>query len=146
VFTLKFIKTRAAHDHSFVCTAWVVPLCFAVAGEQVRFRTRKLRPSRPFALEPGKQFTRDYSADLLWPEAPARHPRIIRWPGSSVIKAKIARDGGGDSARDGRTAAGWIDVDVTHCRRRRQHRWAFLDGFEILTRGRLKTWKAIRRA
>jgi len=43
---------------------------FTVAGEQVGFRTRKhLALLVRLALEPGKQFTRDYLADLLWPTA-----------------------------------------------------------------------------
>ena len=68
-------STKCASDvpHTFVLRRLGAPAVFTVAGEQVEFRTRKhLALLVRMALEPGKQFTRDYLADLLWPDAPSR--------------------------------------------------------------------------
>ncbi len=134
--------------HSFVLHCLGGPALFAVAGEQVRFRTRKhLALLVRLALEPGKQFTRDYLADLLWPEAPARHANHSLAQGLSVIKAKIAREAVVIQRASVGLAAGWIDVDVTHLPTGDVSiDGPFLDGFEIPDARPFEDWKGEFRA
>src|SRR5712691_1735317 len=110
------IKRACRHmTHSFVLHILGGPALFAVAGAQVRFRTRKhLALLIRLALEPGKQFTRDYLADLLWPDAPPRHANHSLAQGLSVIKAKIAREAAVIKRSTVGLAAGWVDVDANH--------------------------------
>src|SRR5258706_34137 len=124
------------------------PALFTVAGEQVRFRTRKhFALLVRLALEPGKQFTRDYLADLLWPEAPARHANHSLAQGLSVIKAKIAREAVVIQRATVGLAAGWIDVDVTHLPTGDVSiDGPFLDGFEIPDARPFEDWKGEYRA
>ncbi|HYU28837.1 MAG TPA: hypothetical protein VEK83_07405, partial [Gemmatimonadales bacterium] len=116
---------------------------FTVAGEPVRFRTRKhLALLVRLALEPGKQFTRDYLADLLWPEAAPQLANHSLAQGLSVIKAKVARQAVVIQRATVGLAAGWIDVDVNHlgasdvC-----IDGPFLDGFEIPAARPFEEWK-----
>ncbi|HYU46587.1 MAG TPA: AAA family ATPase [Terriglobales bacterium] len=134
--------------HSFVLHSLGGPALFAVAGEQVRFRTRKhFALLVRLALEPGKQFTRDYLADLLWPEAPARHANHSLAQGLSVIKAKIAREAVVIQRATVGLAAGWIDVDVTHLTTGDVSiDGPFLDGFEIPDARPFEDWKGEFRA
>src|SRR5436190_19772985 len=89
------------------------PALFTVAGEQVPFRTRKhLALLVRLALDPGKQFTRDYLADLLWPDAPPKHANHSLAQGVSAIKAKIARAAVVLRRPPVGLAAGCRDVDV----------------------------------
>jgi DNA-binding SARP family transcriptional activator/tetratricopeptide (TPR) repeat protein len=88
---------------------------FTAAGEQVSFRTRKhLALLVRLALEPGKQFTRDYLADLLWPNFAPKLANHSLAQGLSVIKAKVAREAVVLRRSTVGLAAGWIDVDVNH--------------------------------
>ncbi|HUC41823.1 MAG TPA: AAA family ATPase, partial [Gemmatimonadales bacterium] len=114
-----------------------------VAGEQVPFRTRKhLALLIRLALEPGKHFTRDYLADLLWPEAPPRHANHSLAQGLSVIKAKIAREAVVIRRATVALAAGWIDADVTHLTETSVAiDGPFLEGFEISGARPFEDWK-----
>jgi predicted ATPase/DNA-binding SARP family transcriptional activator len=101
--------------HAFRLRCLGAPSLFTVAGEQVGFRTRKhLALLVRLALEPGKQFTRDYLADLLWPSAAPKLANHSLAQGLSVIKAKIAREAVVLRRSTVGLAAGWIDVDVNH--------------------------------
>src|SRR3989454_8409026 len=119
------------------------PALFAVAGELVRFRTRKhLALLVRLALEPAKRFTRDYLADLLWPDAPPRHANHSLAQGLSVIKAKIAREAVVIQRATVGLAAGWIDVDATHLAAGDVAiEGPFLDGFEIADARPFEEWK-----
>jgi len=121
---------------------------FTVAGEQVRFRTRKhLALLIRLALEPGKQFTRDYLADLLWPEAAPRLANHSLAQGLSVIKAKIAREAVVIQRATVGLAAGWVDVDTSHLTAGDVSiDVAFLDGFEIPAARPFADWKDEYRA
>ncbi|PYO86534.1 MAG: hypothetical protein DMD58_16590 [Gemmatimonadetes bacterium] len=114
----------------------------------MRFRTRKhLALLVRLALEPGKQFTRDYLADLLWPEAPPRHANHSLAQGLSVIKAKIAREAVVIQRATVGLAAGWIDVDVTHLPTGDASiDGPFLDAFEIPDARPFEDWKGESRA
>src|ERR1051326_1972074 len=80
-------------SHAFSLRCLGSPALFTAAGELVRFRTRKhLALLVRMALEPGKQFTRDYLADLLWPDAAPQLANHSLAQGLSVIKAKVARE------------------------------------------------------
>jgi len=134
--------------HSFVLHSLGVPALFTVAGEQVRFRTRKhLALLIRLALEPGKQFTRDYLADLLWPEAAPKLANHSLAQGLSVIKAKIAREAVIIQRATVGLAPGWIDVDTTHLTAGDVSiDGPFLDGFEILATRPFEDWKDEHRA
>ena len=134
--------------HSFVLHSLGVPALFTVAGEQVRFRTRKhLALLIRLALEPGKQFTRDYLADLLWPEAAPKLANHSLAQGLSVIKAKIAREAVIIQRATVGLAPGWIDVDVTHLTAGDVSiDGPFLDSFEILATRPFEDWKDEHRA
>src|SRR6267154_340432 len=134
--------------HSFILHCLGGPALFAVASEQVRFRTRKhFALLVRLALEPGKQFTRDYLADLLWPDAPARHANHSLAQSLSVIKAKIAREAVVIQRATVGLAAGWIDVDVTHLPTGDVSiDGPFLDGFEIPDARPFEDWKVEFRA
>src|SRR5882762_8051614 len=115
MFLSESIKRTLNVTHSFVLHSLGGPALFAVAGELVRFRTRKhLALLVRLALEPGKQFTRDYLADLLWPDAPPRHANHSLAQGLSVIKAKIAREAVVIQRATVGLAPGWIDADISH--------------------------------
>src|SRR5688572_10008658 len=87
------IKRGLPVTHAFRLRCLGAPTLFTDAGEQVGFRTRKhLALFVRLALEPGKQFTRDYLADLLWPTAAPKLANHSLAQGLSVIKAKIARE------------------------------------------------------
>src|SRR5882762_8821228 len=124
------------------------PALFTVAGEQVRFRTRKhLALLIRLALEPGKQFTRDYLADLLWPEAAPKLANHSLAQGLSVIKAKIAREAVIIQRATVGLAAGWIDVDATHLSAGDASiAGPFLDSFEIPAARPFEDWKDEHRA
>lgn len=134
--------------HSFVLHSLGGPALFTVAGEQVRFRTRKhLALLVRLALEPGKQFTRDYLADLLWPEAPPRHANHSLAQGLSVIKAKIAREAVVIQRSTVGLAPGWIDVDANHLTNGDVSiDGPFLDAFEIPAARPFEDWKDEHRA
>ncbi len=143
MFTLNHKDAWRYVTHSFVLHSLGGPALFAVAGEQVRFRTRKhLALLVRLALEPGKQFTRDYLADLLWPDAPPRHANHSLAQGLSVIKAKIAHEAVVIQRATVGLAAGWIDVDVTHLATGVVSiDGPFLDGFEISDARPFEEWK-----
>ena len=134
--------------HSFVLHSLGCAALFTVAGEQVRFRTRKhLALLVRLALEPGKQFTRDYLADLLWPEAPPRLANHSLAQGLSVIKAKIAREAVVIQRATVGLAAGWVDVDANHLTAGDVSiDGPFLDGFEIPAARPFADWKDEYRA
>ena len=119
--------------HHFVLHCLGGPALLTAAGEQVRFRTRKhLALLVRLALEPGKRFTRDYLADLLWPDSPPKHANHSLAQGLSVIKAKIAREAVVIQRATVGLAPGWIDADVNHLSDGNAHvSGPFLDGFEI---------------
>jgi DNA-binding SARP family transcriptional activator/tetratricopeptide (TPR) repeat protein len=121
---------------------------FTVAGEQVSFRTRKhLALLIRLALEPGKQFTRDYLADLLWPNAAPPLANHSLAQGLSVIKAKIAREAVLLQRSTVGLAAGWIDVDVTHLASNDVAiDGPFLEAFEIASARPFEDWKDEYRA
>jgi DNA-binding SARP family transcriptional activator/tetratricopeptide (TPR) repeat protein len=121
---------------------------FAVAGEQVGFRTRKhLALLVRLALEPGKQFTRDYLADLLWPTAAPKLANHSLAQGLSVIKAKIAREAVVLRRSTVGLAAGWIDVDVTHLASNEVSiDGPFLDALQIESARPFEDWKDEYRA
>ena len=78
--------------HHFALHCLGGPALFTATGEQVRFRTRKhFALLIRLALDAGKQFTRDYLADLLWPDVPPKFANHSLAQGLSVIKAKIAQ-------------------------------------------------------
>jgi DNA-binding SARP family transcriptional activator/tetratricopeptide (TPR) repeat protein len=134
--------------HSFRLHCLGTPGLFTVSGEQVPFRTRKhLALLIRLALEPGKQFTRDYLADLLWPDAPAQHANHSLAQGLSVIKAKIARQAVVIRRATVGLAVGWVDADVT---RLADSDVAidgpFLEGFEIPEARSFEDWKDEYRA
>lgn len=134
--------------HSFRLHCLGTPALFTVAGEQVPFRTRKhLALLVRLALDPGKQFTRDYLADLFWPDAPPKHANHSLAQGLSVIKAKIAREAVVLRRATVGLAAGWIDVDVQHLSEAEVAiDGPFMDGFEIPGARPFEDWKDEYRA
>jgi predicted ATPase/DNA-binding SARP family transcriptional activator len=119
------------------------PLLFTVAGEQIRFRTRK-----HFALlirlgvESGRRFTRDHLTDLLWSDAPARQAHHSLAQALSVLKAKVGREHLVLQKSTVALAEGVVDVDA--CRLGNGHieiRGPFLDGFEIPGAPSFEQWK-----
>jgi len=134
--------------HHFVLHCLGCPALLTVAGEQVRFRTRKhLALLIRLALEPGKRFTRDYLADLLWPDSPPKHANHSLAQGLSVIKAKIAREAVVIQRATVGLAPGWIDADVSHLSAGdAQIGGPFLDGFEIPAARPFEEWKDEYRA
>jgi len=134
--------------HHFVLHCLGCPALLTVAGEQVRFRTRKhLALLIRLALEPGKRFTRDYLADLLWPDSPPKHANHSLAQGLSVIKAKIAREAVVIQRATVGLAPGWIDSDVSHLSAgNAQIGGPFLDGFEIPAARPFEEWKDEYRA
>src|SRR5882762_9049730 len=148
MFLSESIKRTLHVTHSFVLHSLGGPALFTVAGEQVRFRTRKhLALLVRLALEPGKQFRRDYLADLLWPEAPPRHANHSLAQGLSVIKAKIAREAVVIQRSTVGLAPGWIDVDANHLTNGDVSiDGPFLDGFEIPAARPFEDWKDEHRA
>ena len=129
--------------HTFLLHCLGGPALFTVAGEQVRFRTRKhLALLIRLALEPAKQFTREYLADLLWPEAPPRLANHSLAQGLSVIKAKIAREAVVIQRATVGLAAGWVDVDANHLGTDAvQIDGPFLEGFELPGARPFEEWK-----
>lgn len=129
--------------HAFSLRCLGSPALFTATGELVRFRTRKhLALLVRMALEPGKQFTRDYLADLLWPEASPHLANHSLAQGLSVIKAKVAREAVVIQRATVGLAAGWIDVDTTHlgaCDMPIDG--PFLDGFELPAARPFEEWK-----
>lgn len=121
---------------------------FTAAGEQVSFRTRKhLALLVRMALEPGKQFTRDYLADLLWPNFAPKLANHSLAQGLSVIKAKIAREAVVLRRSTVGLAADWIDVDVTHLASNEVSiDGPFLDALEIASARPFEDWKDEYRA
>src|SRR5881394_177056 len=134
--------------HTFRLHSLGTPALFTVAGEQVPFRTRKhLALLVRLALDPGKQFTRDYLADLFWPDAPPKHANHSLAQGLSVIKAKIARAAVVLRRATVGLAAGWIDVDVQHLSDADVAiDGPFMDGFEIPGARPFEDWKDEYRA
>ena len=134
--------------HHFVLHCLGGPALLTAAGEQVRFRTRKhLALLVRLALEPGKRFTRDYLADLLWPDSPPKHANHSLAQGLSVIKAKIAREAVVIQRATVGLAPGWIDADVNHLSDGNAHvSGPFLDGFEIPAARPFEEWKDEYRA
>src|SRR6266545_3389694 len=143
MFTLNHKNAWRYVTYSFVLHSLGGPALFTVAGEQVRFRTRKhLALLIRLALEPGKQFTRDYLADLLWPEAPPRLANHSLAQGLSVIKAKIAREAVVIQRATVGLAEGWVDVDASHLAAGDVSvDGPFLDGFEIPAARPFEEWK-----
>jgi len=134
--------------HHFVLHCLGGPALFTVAGEQVRFRTRKhFALLIRLALDAGKQFTRDYLADLLWSGAAPKFANHSLAQGLSVIKAKIARDAVVIQRATVGLAAGWIDVDALHLSDGvARIDGPFLEGFEIPTARPFEEWKDEHRA
>ena len=134
--------------HAFRLRCLGAPALFTVAGEQVGFRTRKhLALLVRLALEPGKQFTRDYLADLLWPTAAPKLANHSLAQGLSVIKAKIAREAVVLRRSTVGLAAGWIDVDVTHLASNDVSiDGPFLDALQIESARPFEDWKDEYRA
>jgi len=134
--------------HHFVLHCLGCPALLTVAGEQVRFRTRKhLALLIRLALEPGKRFTRDYLADLLWPDSPPKHANHSLAQGLSVIKAKIAREAVVIQRATVGLAPGWIDADISHLSAGNATIGGpFLDGFEIPAARPFEEWKDEYRA
>lgn len=124
------------------------PSLFTAAGEQVRFRTRKhFALLIRMALDPGKQFTRDYLADLLWPDAAPKLANHSLAQGLSVIKAKIAREAVVIQRATVGLAAGWVDVDVKHLSDGGATiDGPFLEAFEIAGARPFEEWKDEYRA
>src|SRR5258707_2814546 len=143
MFHCESIKRVSHVTHHFVLHTLGAPALFTVAGEQVRFRTRKhLALLIRLALEPGKQFTRDYLADLLWPEAAPNLANHSLAQGLSVIKAKIAREAVIIQRATVGLAPGWIDVDVSHLAAGDVSiDGPFLDTFEIPAARPFEDWK-----
>src|SRR5882757_1315980 len=143
MFLSESIKRTLNVNHAFVLQSLGGPALFTAAGEQVRFRTRKhLALLVRLALEPGKQFTRDYLADLLWPEAAPQLANHSLAQGLSVIKAKVAREAVVIQRATVGLAAGWVDVDVTHLSDGAVRiDGPFLDGFEIPAARPFEDWK-----
>src|SRR6266540_2191555 len=143
MFTLNHKNACWYVTHTFVLHSLGGPALFTVAGEPVRFRTRKhLALLVRLALEPGKQFTRDYLADLLWPEAAPQLANHSLAQGLSVIKAKVAREAVVIQRATVGLAAGWIDVDVNHLGGGDVRiDGPFLDGFEIPAARPFEEWK-----
>ncbi len=134
------------HHFSLHCLGG--PALFTAAGEQVRFRTRKhFALLIRLALDAGKHFTRDYLADLLWPDVAPKFANHSLAQGLSVIKAKIAREAVViERARVG-LAAGWIDVDALHLSDGAVRiDGPFLDSFDIPTARPFEEWKDEHRA
>ena len=129
--------------HAFLLHCLGAPALFTVAGEQVRFRTRKhMALLVRLALEPGKQFTRDYLSDLLWPDAAPKLANHSLAQGLSVIKAKVAREAVVIQRATVGLAAGWIDVDTNHLAGNDVSiDGPFLDGFEIPAARPFEDWK-----
>ena len=134
--------------HAFRLRCLGAPTLFTDAGEQVGFRTRKhLALLVRLALEPGKQFTRDYLADLLWPTAAPKLANHSLAQGLSVIKAKIAREAVVLRRSTVGLAAGWIDVDVTHLASNDVSiEGPFLDALQIESARPFEDWKDEYRA
>lgn len=134
--------------HHFVLHCLGTPALFTVAGEQVRFRTRKhLALLIRLALDAGKQFTRDYLADLLWPDAAPQHSNHSLAQGLSVIKAKIARDAVVLRRASVALAPEWIDVDTHHLiAGEARVDGPFLESFEIPDARPFEEWKDQQRA
>jgi predicted ATPase/DNA-binding SARP family transcriptional activator len=134
--------------HHFVLHCLGSPALLTVAGEQVRFRTRKhLALLIRLALDAGKQFTRDYLADLLWPDAAPRHANHSLAQGLSVIKAKIAREAVVLQRASVALAREWIDVDTQHLAVGDVSvNGPFLEGFEIPDARPFEEWKDQQRA
>src|SRR6266540_634280 len=143
MFTLNHKNACWYVTHTFVLHSLGGPALFTVAGEPVRFRTRKhLALLVRLALEPGKQFTRDYLADLLWPEAAPQLANHSLAQGLSVIKAKVARQAVVIQRATVGLAANWIDVDVNHLGEGDVRiDGPFLDGFEIPAARPFEEWK-----
>jgi len=119
------------------------PLLLTLAGEQIKFRTRK-----HFALlirlgvESGRRLTRDYLTDLLWSDAPARRARHSLAQALSVLKAKVGREYLLVQMATVALAEGVVDVDA--CRLGDGHpevRGPFLDGFEVPGAPSFEQWK-----
>ena len=119
------------------------PLLFTLAGEQIKFRTRK-----HFALlirlgvESGRRLTRDYLTDLLWSDAPARRARHSLAQALSVLKAKVGREHLLLQKATVALAEGVVDVDA--CRLGNGHmdvRGPFLEGFEVPGAPSFEQWK-----
>lgn len=134
--------------HPFALHCLGGPALFTVVGDQVRFRTRKhLALLIRLSLDPGKQFTRDYLADLLWPDAPPRLANHSLAQGLSVIKAKIAREAVVIQRATVGLAAGWVDVDTNHLAAGDVRiDGPFLDGFELPAARPFEDWKEEFRA
>jgi DNA-binding SARP family transcriptional activator/tetratricopeptide (TPR) repeat protein len=129
--------------HTFRLHCLGAPALFTTAGEQVRFRTRKhLALLVRLATDPGKQFTRDYLSDLLWPDAEPKLANHSLAQGLSVIKAKVAREAVVIQRATVGLAAGWVDVDVNHVSTGDATiDGPFLDGFEIPSARPFEDWK-----
>jgi len=119
------------------------PLLLTLAGEPIRFRTRK-----HFALlirlgvESGRRFSRDYLTDLLWPDAPARHARHSLAQALSVLKAKVGREHLLVQKATVALAAGVLDVDASRLADGpTEVRGPFLEGFEIPGAPSFEQWK-----
>jgi len=134
--------------HHFVLHCLGSPALFTAAGEQVRFRTRKhFALLIRLALDAGKQFTRDYLADLFWADVPPKFANHSLAQGLSVIKAKIAREAVVIQRATVGLAPGWIDVDALHLTDGAVDiQGPFLDGFELPIARPFEEWKDQHRA
>jgi len=128
---------------SFTLRCLGSPLLLGPEGEQIRFRTRK-----HFALlirlvvEPGKRFSRESLADLLWPDAPQRLAAHSLAQAVSVLKERLGRESILVRRATVGLAEGVVDADVHHldaCDA--DIRGHFLDGFEIPAARGFEEWK-----
>jgi len=119
------------------------PLLLAEGGEPVRFRTRKhFALLIRLAVEAGRKFTRDYLADLLWPDAPPRRASHSLAQAISVLKAKVGREHVFVQKATVALADGVVDADVRRLDGRSvEIRGPFLDGFEVPGAASFEQWK-----
>src|SRR5258705_1849129 len=148
MFLSESIKRTLNVNHHFVLHCLGSPALFTAAGEQVRFRTRKhFALLIRLALDAGRQFTRDYLADLLWADVPPKFANHSLAQGLSVIKAKIAREAVVIQRATVGLAPGWIDVDALHLNDGEVSiQGPFLDGFELPIARPFEEWKDQHRA
>ncbi|MGH7646435.1 MAG: ATP-binding protein, partial [Gemmatimonadales bacterium] len=112
-------------------------------GEPIRFRTRKhFALLIRLAVEPGKQFSRESLADLLWPDAPQRLAAHSLAQAVSVLKERVGREPVLVRRATVGLADGVVDADVHHldaCDA--EIRGHFLDGFEVPAARGFEDWK-----
>ncbi|MGH7751886.1 MAG: AfsR/SARP family transcriptional regulator, partial [Gemmatimonadales bacterium] len=128
---------------SFTLRCLGSPVLLGPDGEQIRFRTRKhFALLIRLAVEPGKRFSRESLADLLWPDVPQRLAAHSLAQAVSVLKERIGREAVLVRRATVGLAEGVVDADVHHldtCDA--EIRGHFLDGFEIPAARGFEDWK-----